>query len=188
MSKPLSEMTLEELWQLFPIILTKHNDEWKDWYKEERENLEKILEPKSYSYIYHIGSTAIPGIWAKPTVDILIEIPKNYDMVKVCERLVECGYGCMSEEPERISLNKGYTEQGFAKRVFHIHLRYEGDHNEVYFRDYMIKHPDLAKQYEKLKLSLWKEFEHNRDGYTEAKGNFVNKYTELAKKEEGVVS
>lgn len=51
----------------------------------------------------------------------------------------------MSESDSRISLNKGYTEQGFADRVFHIHLRYEGDTDEIIFRDYFIRIPNLQK-------------------------------------------
>lgn len=80
-------------------------------------------------------------------------------------------------------LNKGYTPQGFAERVFHIHLRVAGDIDELYFRDYLNAHPEVAKEYERLKLSLWKEYEHDRDGYTAAKSAFVSKYTELAKAE-----
>ena len=87
----------------------------------------------------------------------------------------------MSQSENGLSFNKGYTENGFAKRVFHLHLRYAGDNNELYFRDYLIEHSDVAKQYEVLKLNLWKEYEHNRDAYTNAKTEFVQKYTEKAK-------
>lgn len=69
--KHLSEMTLEELWQLFPIVLSKHRDEWKEWYGEEKALLTEILPPDVR--ITHIGSTAIEGIWAKPIVDIRVE-------------------------------------------------------------------------------------------------------------------
>lgn len=51
----------------------------------------------------------------------------------------------------------------------------------MYFRDYLIEHPDVASKYEKMKLKLWKEYEHNRDGYTNAKTEFVQKYTEKAR-------
>ena len=65
--------------------------------------------------------------------------------------------------------------------IFHLHLRYAGDNDELYFRDYLIEFPDIAREYEKLKLSLWEEYEHNRDAYTNAKTEFVKKYTEKAK-------
>lgn len=81
-----------------------------------------------------------------------------------------------------MSFNKGYTESGFAERVFHLHLRYAGDNDELYFRDYLREHPGIAKEYEQLKLSLRKRFEHDRDGYTDAKSEFIKRYTAEAKR------
>lgn len=173
MGKKLSEMTIEELWELFPIVLTEHRSEWKEQYEEEKKILSNIV-PKD-ARISHIGSTAIDGIWAKPIVDILIEIPRSTDMEKVKIKLVENGYICMSESEERKSFNKGYTEEGFADKVFHIHLRFEGDCDEIFFRDYLNGHKDEAKEYERLKLGLWKEYEHDRDGYTNAKAEFIQR-------------
>ena len=88
----------------------------------------------------------------------------------------------MSANESRISLNKGYTENGFAEKVFHLHVRLSGDVDEIYFRDYLNTHPAVAKEYVQLKLRLCKQYEHNRDTYTEAKTEFVKKYTTLAKK------
>ena len=179
MGKKLSEMSLEELWQLFPIFLTKPQACWKEWYLEEEVFLQNLL-PQT-ERISHIGSTAIPSIWAKPIIDILLEIPKNGDLLTYKTLLVNNGYLCMSESEGRLSFNKGYTEQGFAEKVFHLHLRYAGDNDELYFRDYLLEFPEIAQEYEQLKLSLWKKFEHNRDGYTDAKTEFVKKYTAQAK-------
>ena len=181
MSKSLSEMTLEELWELFPIFLTEHQGIWNEWYAEERKRLVGILPPENIR-ISHIGSTAINNIWAKPIIDILVELPKSLPMESVKEILIQNGYICMSEQPNRKSFNLGYTSEGFAEKVFHLHLRYWGDNDELYFRDYMNENPLLAKQYEELKLSLWKKFEHDRDGYTSAKTSFVAEQTDKAKK------
>lgn len=170
MAKKLSEMTLEELWELFPIVLTEHNPHWAQWYAEEAEALGALLPGCE---IHHIGSTSISGIWAKPIVDILAEAPLGADLREIKDVLTENGWLCMSESETRISLNKGYTPQGFAERVFHLHLRFAGDRDEVLFRDYLLAHPEDAKKYEELKLSLWKPFEHDRDGYTDAKSGFV---------------
>ena len=178
--KSLSELTLEELWQLFPIILSEHQSCWKDWYEEEKQRMVGFL-PMDDFRIHHIGSTAIHGIWAKPIIDILLEIPREIQMKDLKQILEANGYLCMSEEQDRKSFHKGYTTEGFAERVFHVHLRYYGDNNEIYFRDYMNAHPALAKEYEVLKKSLWKKYEHNRDAYTDAKTNFVEKYTRCAK-------
>lgn len=181
MSKPLSKMTLQELWALFPIRLTAHQPCWADWYNEESGHLRGIL-PQAAA-IHHIGSTAIPGIWAKPIIDILVEIPHRISMQELGSTLTRHGYLRMSQSDGRMSFNKGYTEAGFAERVFHLHLRYIGDHDELYFRDYLLAHPDAAREYEQLKLRLWKPYEHDRDGYTGAKSAFVRQITEAAKAE-----
>lgn len=180
MKKALSEMTLEELWELFPIILSEPQTCWAHWYEEEKQLLESLLHD-NFLTINHIGSTAIHRIMAKPIIDILIEIPESCSMTEIKKLLIHNGYLCMSESERRISFNKGYTDQGFAEKVFHLHLRYEGDNDELYFRDYMNCHPDLAKEYEKLKLSLRNKYEHDRDAYTNAKTAFVSEYTKRAR-------
>lgn len=181
MDKKLSEMSLAELWELFPIYLTEHQDCWAKWYEDELNILKSILPEKLVLQIYHIGSTAIHGIWAKPIVDILIEVPDASSIKIVKELLTANGYICMSDNDNRISLNKGYTAKGFAERVFHIHLRLINDKDEIYFRDYLNEHTEIAKAYENLKLDLWKRYEHDRDKYTAEKTEFVAKYTRLAK-------
>lgn len=180
--KRLEEMSLEELWHLFPIRLVPPEDHWKEWFEEEKGLLFRLLSPITDPLIHHIGSTAIPGIWAKPIVDILIEVMP--DQFATAVSLLKEKYICMSESPVRASFNKGYTENGFAERVFHVHLRRSGDRDEIYFRDYLRDHSEVAKKYESLKMDLWKKWEFNRDGYTEAKTDFVNRITALAKKEE----
>ena len=65
MRKSLSEMTLEELWALFPIILTPHQLVWRQWYQDEETQLQIALEKFKPVRICHIGSTSIPNIWAK---------------------------------------------------------------------------------------------------------------------------
>lgn len=183
MEKQLSEMSLEELWKLFPICLTEHQPYWKEWYTDEENFLRNRL-PQT-ERISHIGSTAIDSIWAKPIIDILVEISKDYKLSDYKKAILESGYICMSEASDRISFNKGYTENGFAERVFHLHLRYVGDHDELYFRDYLMEHTDIAAEYEKMKLELWKKYECNRNGYTDAKTDFIRTYTEKAKLEYG---
>lgn len=180
MSKKLAEMTLEELWEMFPIFLTEHKSYWADWYSEEIALLKSMLPP-SVQY-HHVGSTAIGGIWAKPIIDILIVARSCEQLKNIADILQNNGYIVMSANDKRISLNKGYTETGFAERVFHLHVRLDDDIDEIYFRDYLNAHCEVAQKYEALKLELWKKYEHDRDSYTEAKTEFVNKYTQLAKR------
>lgn len=176
--KPLSEMTLEELWELFPISLVEHNEKWAKDYAEMEAILKEVLSDCPIIRISHIGSTAVRGIWAKDIVDILAETD---DVEKAARLAEENGFIRMSSDSKRVSLNRGYTPEGFADKVYHLHIRQEGDHDELYFRDYLNDNPDVAKEYEALKLSLWKKYEHDRDGYTDAKHDFVHKHTEIAK-------
>ena len=182
MGKDLSEMTLEELWELFPIFLVEHDDRWEVYYDEIEKELTGLLSDQHVVRISHIGSTAVQEIWAKNIVDVMVEIPENNSMKDVARILEQNGFTIMSAEANRISLNKGYTENGFADKVYHIHLRYAGDNDELFFRDYLNDHTDVAKEYEALKLRLWKQYKHNRDAYTNAKTDFITKWTAEAKR------
>ena len=174
-AKPLSEMTLEELWQLFPIILSGHDPDWKKYYEEEKALLEKSFG-NLLVRIEHIGSTAVEGLIAKPTVDILLEVDPSASSDAVRQTAERCGYTVMSEKTVReyrLDLCKGYTPQGFADKVFHLHIRHPGDWDEIVFRDFLRQNPAKAQEYARLKTDLQKRFKHNRDAYTEAKGNFI---------------
>ena len=158
------------------------NDQWNIFYDEIQSFLKSILSEYPVERISHIGSTAISGIWAKNIVDVLIEMSKNSDIQDTAKLIDKNGLIRMSVGPERISFNCGYTKDGFADKVYHIHLRYVGDNDEPYFRDYLNEHTQIAREYETMKLELWKLFEHNRDAYTNAKTEFVRKWTSEAKR------
>lgn len=186
MRKALSEMSLEELWELFPIILKEHNPIYKEWYLTEKDEIVNAIGRDNIKRINHIGSSSIEGLIAKPTIDILLEIDCNSDIEQIKLRLSNAGWTLMSSEckPDlKMSFNKGYTPDGFAEKVFHLHVRFWGDWDELYFRDYLLIHKEVAKEYGELKQRLKEQYEHNRDGYTEAKTEFIMKYTKIARKE-----
>lgn len=79
-----------------PIILSEHKTYWNDWYVEEEKRIKAFL-PIDNARISHIGSTAIHGMWAKPIVDILLEIPKTVSMETVKNIPTDSGYICISE-------------------------------------------------------------------------------------------
>lgn len=180
MGKSLEEMTLEELWELFPVVLVPHRPQWLEWAGDEIKSLSELL--RDYTpVITHIGSTAIAGIQAKPIVDILVEISPDADWRRARAMMEGSGYICMSASGYRMSFNKGYTPEGYAERVFHVHIHAVGDNDEIIFRDYLNSHPTVAREYEALKLSLLPRYSNDRDGYTAAKTEFVNKIMALAK-------
>lgn len=175
----LEDLSLEELWELFPIYFVDSNAEFDKQFSEEKENLNMLLGDY-VKRISHIGSTAIKNIKTKPIVDILVEIDSaNKDNVK--EILLNNNYILMNETFDKISFNKGYTANGYADRVFHIHIKEFGDCDELYFRDYLNDNYEKAKEYEKLKKVLYNKYNPNRDLYTAGKRDFVQLITETAK-------
>ena len=178
--KPLQNLTLTELWELFPIVLSPHNPQWPEWAKEEIDALSVVLSAYT-PIISHIGSTAISDIQAKPIIDILVEINPGADWQRIEDEMEAAGYICMVVTDTRMSFNKGYTPEGYAEKVFHIHFHAFGDNDEIIFRDYLNSHPEVAREYEKLKLSLLPKYKNDRDGYTEAKSEFIKNILETAK-------
>ncbi|MDD3627321.1 MAG: GrpB family protein [bacterium] len=185
MSKELDKMTPEELGKLFPIILSEPKEDWPVLFMKEKKSLEKLLGKKNINRIEHIGSTAIPGIMAKPTIDILLEIFESAETGKIIEILKNHGYHYIEHKenpPPHMLFVKGYTPEGFKGQAFHVHVRYPGDWDEIYFRDYLQTHPEDARDYERLKIKLSKRFKNDRDGYTENKTGFIKKITGFARK------
>lgn len=177
-----SDNEAEILGKLYPIKIEEHNPKWKECYEEEKAFLQKVFGDKILR-MSHIGSSAVVGLMAKPTVDILLEIKENTDLTAITEVMLDNGYIVNTPEKDIILYLKSYTPQGFVGQAFHIHLRHSGDWDELYFRDYLIAHPEAARQYEALKLGFKNEYEFNRDGYTAAKGEFIERITALARTE-----
>lgn len=188
MTKELSEMTNEALWALFPIILVPHDPVWAERYSQEQVRIQRAVEPENIVRVSHIGSTAVPSLNTKPTIDILLEIANGCDTERLKGVLIADGY-IFNPQPDKpaphMMLMKGYTPRGFEGQAYHLHLRYSGDWDELYFRDYLIAHSDAVQAYGRLKERLRVQYEHDRDAYTDAKGMFVKEYTELAREEFG---
>lgn len=186
--KSLMEMSNEELWELFPIVLREYNPAWVEWYEREAKEIQNAVGEGHVLRLSHIGSTSVPGLLAKPTVDILLEISRKTADAALIARLEGIGY-LFTPQPNKpaphMMFLKGYSPEGFLEKVFHLHVRYLGDWDELYFRDYLREHEEAREQYAALKTGLQRELEHDRDGYTEAKGEFVRRMTRLAREEFG---
>lgn len=185
-TEALNKMTNEKLWQLFPIMLSEHQDSWKNDFITESNNIKNNVCSENIVRINHVGSTAVPGLLAKPTIDILLEIDENTDINKLIHEMENIGYIStpQSDKPSpKIMFMKGYTLKGFKPPVYHVHVRYLGDWDEIWFRNYLRENHEALKEYANLKLSLKEKFEHNRDAYTNAKTQFVQRITSLARQE-----
>lgn len=179
-------MTNGELGGLFPIILSDYDPVWKTNYEIEKGKLEKLIGVRNIIRINHCGSTAVPGLLAKPTIDILLEIVDNIDREHLIEVMQRAGYIYLSKPenpPPGMMFIRGYTEEGFQGQTYHVHVRYRGDWDELYFRDYLIVHKEIAEEYARLKTNLKERFEFDRDGYTDAKTEFISRCCKLAREE-----
>ena len=189
-----SELTPQEFQKTFPITLADVVPEYADWYEEEKAGLLGVIDAKDIVRINHIGSSAIPNIKAKPVVDILLEIDGTCNVDNIVEALKGIDFGvevCMKKEnPFEYLLAKGMTVDGFAERVFLLHLRYAGDWDELYFRDYLLENPDVAAKYSGLKEKILKDISEGKlermpigqpNGYSNAKSSFVKEISLKAK-------
>lgn len=174
MGKNLQDMSNEELWALFPVELQEYDPEWPRIYAEEAAGI--AAEIGEGISLHHIGSTAVPGLLAKPTVDMLLEISEKANIGEIIRSMEGLGY-IPSPQPHKPAPHymfmKGYTEKGFVPPVFHVHLRYCGPSDEILFRDYLREHAGAAAEYAALKRELLPRYRNDRDGYTEAKSAFV---------------
>lgn len=185
--KALSEMSNEELWALFPVILSPYNPKWPEYYREEEASIKEAVGEALFR-ISHVGGTSVPGLTAKPTVDIFLEVCSDKDPDWLIETIQNLGYICTPQPNNpapHLMFTKGYTPKGFAEKVVHLHIRYPGDWDEFYFRDYLCEYDAARQEYSALKTGLQKRFVHDRDAYTDAKGDFVKRITAAARKQYG---
>jgi len=186
MAYNLNELSTGELGQLFPIIISDYNPEWAKIFLLEKQNILRTTEPGIIVRIEHIGSTAVPGLCAKPTIDILIEISDNTNCNLLVNNLQKIQYQYIPKPenpPPHIMLAKGYSIKGFTGQSFHIHVRYPGDWNEIVFRNYLINNPDIARGYGELKRRLSVEYVNDREKYTDSKSDFISGILKTARKE-----
>ncbi len=154
------------------IILIDHSAEWHNLFATMAANLRAALGDIALR-IDHIGSTSIPGLAAKPIIDIQISVA-DLEPVEPYRRKIEaCGYRWKSENPE---LTKRYFRELPGARRTHIHTRRAGSWNEQWallFRDYMRTHTDEHEGYASLKRSLAEKFPYDMAAYTDAKGDLL---------------
>jgi GrpB-like predicted nucleotidyltransferase (UPF0157 family) len=181
----LHDMTLEKLGQLFPVIISEPSDKWASYYQTESQMILDKFSKSEIERIDHIGSTAIPGLRAKPVIDILLQVSGHTDLQRIIDIFQSLDY-YYTEQPDNpaphMMFVKGYSINGYKGQAYHVHVRYKGDWDELYFRDYLITHRIAAKGYEKLKLDLSGKFKNDREAYTKAKTAFISKVNKLARR------
>jgi GrpB-like predicted nucleotidyltransferase (UPF0157 family) len=156
------------------IEVVPHNPNWGAVFQAEADLLAEIFGSEALA-IEHIGSTAIPGIKAKPIIDILIAVKDIERVDSFNEQMIALGYDPRGEFgiPGRRYFSTGHSE---TDRPRHVHA-FQSDNPQVArhidFRDYMRAHPDDAQAYSRLKESLAEKFPDDRESYTGGKSEFI---------------
>ena len=161
------------------VRVVPYTPEWARLFAEEKSRLLAVVG--SYLLdIQHVGSTSIPGMPAKPILDLAIAV-YNFEEARVCIPPIEgLGYEFMGEFgiPRRHFFVKGQP------RTHHIHLNELGSqdwNNQIAFRDYLIQHPQAASEYAALKQDLARRYPTDRPAYLAGKAPFIERILRLAR-------
>jgi GrpB-like predicted nucleotidyltransferase (UPF0157 family) len=156
------------------VVVVPHDPRWRDAFQVEARDIAAALDEIVVA-VHHIGSTAIPGIHAKPVVDLLVEVRDVAELDARSPAMESLGYEVMGEYgiPGRRYFRKDDQE---GTRTHHVHAFEAGSAEAVRhlaFRDYLIAHPADAQRYSELKRKLAAEHARNIDGYMDGKDGFI---------------
>jgi GrpB-like predicted nucleotidyltransferase (UPF0157 family) len=171
------------------VIIVEYDPAWPLLFEQEKARLLMVCGDQIED-IQHIGSTAIPGLWAKPIIDIQMSV-HDLELVETCVGPLErIGYEYLGEYgvPGRHFFHKP-AGRPFAERTHHLQMvKWGGEEwrKVLLLRDYLRTHPWIAQQYYLLKKSLASRFGADRAGYTEAKTAFICSVLERAEMKETV--
>ncbi len=170
------------------VSIEPYNPIWPQLFKKEKNHLLSILPDTLIQRIVHFGSTAVPGLGAKPIIDMLVGVTSLKEVRKTVAPLLESqGYDYFWRPTWGDNTPPFYAwfikRNSKGIRTHHIHMVEKNfEHwDRLLFKDYLIEHPDIAREYEQLKSQLAKEYGDNRVVYTQKKSDFIEKITSTAK-------
>ncbi len=165
------------------IVVVPYDPLWPDMFVNEKEHLLSCLPTSLIKRVEHFGSTAVPGLAAKPIVDILVEvISLDRTRREVPAILEPQGYDYFWRPTRGDNSPPFYAwfikRDSDGMRTHHIHMvEADFEHwDRLLFRDYLVEHPDVANEYGTLKLFLSQTYHHDRVAYTQAKTEFIQRH------------
>ena len=168
------------------IEIVEYDGHWPSMFDEEAALLRQALDGDLVVGVEHFGSTAIPGMAAKPIIDILVGVRSLVEArAVVIEPLQRLGYVFWADNPktDRMFFVKGMPPYG-VRRTHHVHIAEPAGEmwSRLAFRDYLTARPDEAQRYERLKRDLAAIHRADREAYTDAKAAFVEEILDKAKR------
>ncbi|CAN5478650.1 GrpB family protein [soil metagenome] len=159
------------------VVVVSWRSAWEQAFASERDRIERILGDRVIA-IEHIGSTAVPGLAAKPVIDLLCGFRTYADAVAAVPLLVADGWDLPADINARIEDRRFLKRVKDDVRTHHAHLIEFGSplwDEYVFFRDALREDPAVRDEYESLKRKLAEKFRDQRDSYTASKGDFVKR-------------
>jgi GrpB-like predicted nucleotidyltransferase (UPF0157 family) len=163
-----------------PVHIVAYDPTWPRRFVEERSILLQALSPWLAGTIEHVGSTAVPGLAAKPVIDIMAGVDSLEASRPAIARLSEHGYCYAPYRPDEMHW---FCKPSPANRTHHLHLvpfqslRWI---EVLAFRNYLRTHADVAMEYERPKRGLAEQHQFDREAYTDAKGPFIQRIVDTA--------
>lgn len=161
------------------VEVVPYKVEWVMMFEEESRKIKEVLGEEVVD-VYHIGSTSIPNIHAKPVIDLMVEVVSIDKIDEYNHGMEQLGYEAYGENgiPKRRFFSKGGNN-----RTHHVHIFEKGNPEmarHIAFRDYMIAHPEEAQIYSQLKQSLAKQYPYSIEQYIEGKDSYIKSIDEKA--------
>lgn len=156
------------------IEIVPYSTEWPELFELEAKRI-MVACKGIITVIEHIGSTAIPGMPAKPILDVMPGLKSYQDGFKTIEPLKHAGYEYFGENGIPGRFYFGFRFE--LRSVIHVHIFEVGTenwHRHLIFRDYLRNNPAIATQYAELKKELATRFHNDREAYTNGKSEFIN--------------
>lgn len=155
------------------IKVVDYNPNWSSEYQKEEQCIRTILQEELVNS-FHIGSTSVPGLKAKPIIDILLVVNDINKLESLSNQFEDIGYEVMGEFG---ITGRRYFRKGGDNRTHQIHAFQYNNIEEIErhlaFRDYLREHPEVCIQYGELKSQLAEQYPNDIDGYCDGKDNFV---------------
>ncbi len=158
-----------------PIEIHEYDARWPARFEAERVRLERVFAPGRVR-VEHVGSTAVPGLAAKPIVDLMLGVERLEEVEARVAELESLGYRYHPEHERAIPERRFFGWPAVEPRQLHVHAVAVGGEfwdRHLLFRDWLREHASVAEEYAALKRDLAERFGSDRDGYTEAKSEFI---------------
>jgi GrpB-like predicted nucleotidyltransferase (UPF0157 family) len=163
-----------------PVHVVSYDESWPSRFEQERMILDRVIENWIVGTIEHVGSTAVPGLAAKPVIDIMVGVDSldaSRAAIPILSEIEYCYF------PYHADLMHWFCKPSPSFRTHHLHLvpfRSRLWVERLVFRDYLRRHADDVAEYAELKLRLAQQHHFDREAYTEAKTPFVERIVKLA--------